>query len=338
MNNLWLFSNQPDHTVVQDTLEGLRSIPMFKDCRAGKATIKFHGDREPFVEILENVRGRKCVVVACTATDAEGSVNDHAMMTLVLLDALRRNGGKIDEIVFPYFPYARQDRRKGASTDRTAITAKLFAKMVQTTVPELKNLATVEPHTVYLEGFFDCTFDRIKVLKAFVNDVRSFFPDADRIVVASPDVGGRDRASAFATELGAPRPIAYVDKRRPGPGLSKALQLIGSVQGADVVIVDDILDTAGSISECVRIIREHGAERILVIAVHGLNNGPAIERLLACELTGIMYSNSVTQRPEVETLPGSRILHIGGFVAEAIHRLITQGSLRSLGNPDPIAR
>jgi len=336
--DLWLFSNQPNHAVVQDTLEGLRSTPMFKDCRAGKATVRFHGDREPFVEILENVRGRKCVVIACTTTDAEGSVNDHAMMTLVLLDALHRNGAKIDEIVFPYFPYARQDRRKGESTDRTAITAKLFAKMLQMTVPELKNLATVEPHTVYLEGFFDCTFDRIKVLKVFVEDVRSVYPDQDRVVVASPDVGGRDRASAFATELGAHRPIAYVDKRRPGPGLAKATQLIGNVQGADVVIVDDILDSAGSIQECVRIIREHGAERILVVAVHGLNNGPAIERLLACELTGVMYSNSVTQRPEVEKLPGHRILHIGGYVAAAIHCLITQGSLRNLGKPDSSAR
>ncbi|MFH1621228.1 MAG: ribose-phosphate diphosphokinase [Patescibacteria group bacterium] len=334
MDQLLIFSNQPDHSIVSEILSSMQAMPEFKDCRLGKATVKFHSDREPFVELKENVRGRNIVVVACAATDANGSVNDHTMMTLVLLDALRWNGARVEVVIFPYSPYARQDRRKGVITDRTAITAKLFARLLLTAAPSLRNVGTVEPHTVYLEGFFECTYDPILILRKMAHDALEIFTDPSQIVVVSPDVGGRERASAFATACGTPRPIAFVDKRRIELGQAKALQLVGDVRDADVIIVDDIIDTAGTLKECCRIVREYGAERILVIGVHGLLTGRAVERLKGCRLSGAFVTNSITKRPEFEQLPGARIIHIGSHIARAIHCIMTQGSLRSLGNND----
>lgn len=335
--DILLFANSSNAGLVGDLLSELRDIPTFSSCRLAEMTLKFHADREPFVEIKDNVRrGRKlsCIVIGCIASDEQGSVNDHAIETLVLLDALKRADAKIDALILPYLPYARQDRRRGEETDRTAITAELFAQLLACAAP-FRRVCCVEPHDVHIEGFFHCPFDRIPVIHVFVKPILELFTNPERICVVSPDRGGWERASALATALQSPRPIAWIDKRRLGPGKAKAHQLVGEVRDLDVALIDDMIDTAGSLCESVSILQEHGARRILACAVHGLFSGQALERLAQSGIETIFVTSSVEQRPEARAQKMIRVIPIGNLLAQAIHRLMAGESLRTLGRPRP---
>lgn len=330
-----LFANSSNADLVWELLLQLKKNPTFSHSRLADVTLKFHADREPFVEIKNNVRRgreRRCIVVGCIASDDLGSVNDHAIETLVLLDALRRADAEIEALILPYLPYARQDRRKGEVTDRTAITAELFARLLNCTAP-LRRVCAVEPHDVHIEGFFQCPFDRIPVLQVFVEPVLKIFTDPERICVVSPDRGGWERASAFATALQTPRPIAWIDKRRPRPGEAKAHQLVGEVKGLDVVLMDDLIDTAGSLCESAAILERHGAARTLACAVHGLFSDQAVERIEKSGIERIFVSSSVKQKPVVLANQRFQVIPLGDLLAQAIHRLLEGESLRSLGHP-----
>jgi len=330
---LLFFANKANQPLLDDFMSELREIPGFSASCWSHTELEFLADREPFAEIMENVRRKKCIVVGCMATDELGSVNDHAMQTLVLLDALNHAGADIEALILPYSPYARQDRRKGRTTNRTAITARLFAKFLTCAAP--CPVCVVEPHTTYIEGFHDCLVDSIPVLHVFVEPVRRLLPDANKICVVSPDKGGVDRASALATHLQTPNPTAFIDKRRTAPNQAKALQVVGEIKGLDVVIVDDMIDTAGSLDEAVNILLKAGAGRIVVCAVHGLFSGPAVERIQNSRAERVFITSSVAQKPAALACDKIQVIPIGGLLARAIHRLMAGESLRGLSPSKP---
>ena len=332
--DLLLFANTGNPRLVEDLLDELSDIPTFSGCHQAEMKLRFHADDEPYVEIIDNVRrgeGRKCIVVGCIARSEKRSVNDHAMEMFVLLDALKRADAEIEVLILPYLPYARQDRRRGETTDRTAITAELFARLLNQAAP--CRVCVVEPHTVYIEGFFDSPVDRIPVIHEFVPHVRQAFTETDKICVVSPDRGGWERASALAGMLSTPHPIAWIDKRRTAPGEAKALQLVGEVNGLDAVLIDDMIDTAGSICEAAEVLHKEGARRILVCAVHGLFNGAALRRLDESAIERIIVTSSILQRQEVVEHGKIEVIPIGYLLAQAIHRLMAGESLRTLGKP-----
>ncbi|HPN15139.1 MAG TPA: ribose-phosphate pyrophosphokinase [bacterium] len=326
-----IFSNSCNTVLVKQLLNALRDIPGYGECRQAEATVRFHSDKEPFVEVLDNVRGRRCIVLACLSNNSQGSVNDHGMAILALLDALRRANAKIETLVLPYIPYARQDRRKGERTDRTAITAELFPRLLTCAAPQLPHVCALEPHDVHIEGFFQCPFDRIPVIHEFVHPIKEIYRGSDKIVVVSPDRGGWERVSALATMLGTEQPIAWIDKRRLKPGEAKAHQLVGEVADCDAVLVDDMIDTAGSMCEAARIMREEGARRVIACVVHGLFSGPALERIQNSDFEQVLVTSSVEQRPEVLACDKIRAIPVGGLLAKAIQRHVAGESLRELG-------
>jgi ribose-phosphate pyrophosphokinase len=333
--DLLIFATSSNMPLVDDLLDELKEIPTFSKSRLAKMALKFHPDKEPYVEIHDNIRRgqrRKCVVIGNISSDENGSVNDHAMELFVLLDAIKRADAKIEILLLPYLPYARQDRRRGKETDRTAITAALFAHLIDTVAPYRRG-CFVEPHDDRIQGFFKRPFERIPVIHTFVEPILSIFDNPDKIVVVSPDRGGFERASALATMLGTPHAIAWVDKRRTGPGEARALQLIGEVKDLDAVLVDDMIDTAGTLCEAVNKLREEGARRIVVCAAHGLFNGNALERIETCGLEKIFVTSSVAQKPETLACGKVKVIPIGALLASAIHRLLAGESLRALGKP-----
>lgn len=333
--DLLLFATSSNQELVADLLEELRDIPTFSKSRLARMQLQFHADKEPFVEIKDNVRRgqrRKCIVMGNVASDENGSVNDHVMELFVLLDALTRADAKIEIVIIPYLPYARQDRRRGKDTDRTAISAALFAHLLDRVAPYRRG-CFVEPHDARIEGFFKRPFERIPVIHVFVEPIRRVFDDSEKIVVVSPDRGGFERASALAGMLGSPHPIAWVDKRRTGPSEAKALQLVGEVKDLDAVLIDDMIDTAGTLCEAVTKLREEGARRIAVCAVHGLFNGTALERIGQSDIDRIFVTSSVAQKPGTDKRAQITVIPIGGLLAQAIHRLLAGESLREMGKP-----
>jgi ribose-phosphate pyrophosphokinase len=332
--DLLLFANSGNPNLVNNLLEELSDIPTFSGCRRADMKLKFHADDEPYVEIVDNVRrgqGRKCIVVGCIARSDKRSVNDHAMEMFVLLDALKRADAEIEVLILPYLPYARQDRRRGETTDRTAITAELFARFLNQAAS--CRVCVVEPHTVYIEGFFDSPVDRIPVIHEFVPHIKQAFTETEKICVVSPDRGGWERASALANMLGTPHAIAWIDKRRTAPGEAKALQLVGEVKDLDAVLIDDMIDTAGSLCEAAETLHKEGARRILVCAVHGLFSGTALDKIGQSSVERIIVTSSVLQGQEVMKHPKIEVIPIGYLLAQAIHRLMAGESLRTLGKP-----
>lgn len=326
-----LFANSGNQELARELLVQLQMIPGFKGTQLGETKLSFHADGEPFVEIYDNVRRRQCIVLGCIAGNGSRSVNDYAMETFVLLDALNRADANVDVLLLPYFPYARQDRRKGEKTDRTAISAVLFVALLKVAAP-IGRVCAVEPHDAHIEGsFFRPSFDRVPVIHLFAEHVKWLCPDTDSIVVVSPDRGGWERASALASAIGTPRPIAWVDKRRPAPGEVKVHQLIGDVKDMDVVIVDDMIDTAGSLVKAAEVLTEQGAKKIVACAVHGLFNRDAIKRIEHSRIERVIVTNSVEQKPAAISCRKIRVIPIGELLAQAVRILETGESLRSLG-------
>ncbi|MFA5186240.1 MAG: ribose-phosphate diphosphokinase [Patescibacteria group bacterium] len=328
---LSLFANSSNQGLVKALLEELQDIPTFSSSGLADIELKFFADREPFVKIKENVRrseGRICILIGCVASDAIGSVNDHAMELLVLLDAIKWADTEIDILLLPYLPYARQDRR----TERTPITAALFARMLCMAGPWRRG-ACIEPHDSHLEMAFDRPFQRIPVIHVFTQPLRRMFTDLDKVVVASPDIGGRERASVLTGMLGSPNPVAIVDKRRTGPNEAKALKLDGNVKDLDVVLIDDMIDTAGTLCAAVEKLKEGGARRIAVCAPHGLLNRDAVQLIQDSPIERIFVTNTVEQKPASLASSKIEVISIAGILAEAIHRQLCSGSLSAMGKP-----
>jgi len=290
-----------------------------------KASIRRFADMEIFVEILENVRGEDTFVIQSTSYPA----NDNLMELLVTIDALRRGSARRITAVLPYFGYARQDRKTGP---RTPISAKLVANIL--TRAGADRVLTLDLHAGQIQGFFDVPLDNLYSAPVFVNDIRQQAEKAGEtprdVVVVSPDVGGVLRARQIAKRLDAD--LAIIDKRRERAGVSEVMNIIGHVEGRRCVLVDDIVDSAGTLCNAAVALNEQGASTVSAYVTHGVLSGGAVARVAASPLTELVTTDSILATEAVRVSHNMRQLSIAQLMAEAISRISEERSVSSLFN------
>ncbi len=283
----------------------------------GAAKVHTFSDGEVQVEIGDNVRGRDVFLIQSTCAPS----NNHLMEMLVMVDALKRASAARINAVVPYFGYARQDRKV---TPRAPITAKLVADLIS--VAGVDRLLTVDLHAGQIQGFFDIPVDHLYAAPVMLDEIRSKnLPD---LVIVSPDAGGTERARAFAKRLDAG--LAIIDKRRSGPNVSEVMHIIGDVSGKNCVIVDDMIDTAGTLCTAASALSKAGAVSVSACATHGVLSGPALERIADSQLQEVVVTNTIPAQQKVETCDRLRMLPISKLLAEAIRRIHNDESVSSL--------
>ncbi len=285
----------------------------------GKAHVGRFSDGEVNVEIMENVRGRDVFIVQPTCPPT----NDMLMELLVMTDACRRAFAGRITAVMPYYGYARQDRRSRAS--RVAISSKLVAKMI--TAAGVDQVLTVDLHADQIQGFFDIPVDNVYSSPVLLGD--AWKHKDDHTIVVSPDVGGVVRARALAKRLDDAE-LAIIDKRRPAANVSEVMNIIGEVDGKTCFIIDDLIDTAGTLCEAARVLKDHGAERVCAYITHPVLSGPAIERISASVLDELVVTDTIPLKPEAEACPKIRQLTVATLLAETIRRISDSESVSSL--------
>ena len=296
-----------------------RDIAAYLETRLTEASVRRFADEEVFVEIHENVRGEDVFVLQSTGFPA----NDNLMELLICIDALKRASAKRITAVVPYYGYARQDRKPGP---RTPISAKLVANLI--TVAGANRVLSVDLHAGQIQGFFDIPTDNLFAAPVMAADIQARFP-VDNLMVVSPDVGGVVRARALAKRL-ANAPLAIVDKRREKPGESEVMNIIGDVAGRFCVLVDDIVDSAGTLCNAATALKAAGAADVVAYVTHGVLSGGAVARVERSELRELVVTDSI-QAPEA--LAGSahlRTLTIAPLLGEAIKRIADETSVSSL--------
>ena len=284
-----------------------------------RAHVGRFSDGEVNVEIMENVRGRDVFIVQPTCPPT----NDMLMELLVMTDACRRASAGRITAVMPYYGYARQDRRSRAS--RVAISSKLVAKMI--TAAGVDQVLTVDLHADQIQGFFDIPVDNVYSSPVLLGD--AWKHKDDHTIVVSPDVGGVVRARALAKRLDDAE-LAIIDKRRPAANVSEVMNIIGEVDGKTCFIIDDLIDTAGTLCEAARVLKDHGAERVCAYITHPVLSGPAIERISASVLDELVVTDTIPLKPEAETCPVIRQLTVATLLAETIRRISDSESVSSL--------
>jgi ribose-phosphate pyrophosphokinase len=283
-----------------------------------KATIRRFADEEVYVEIKENIRGEDVFVIESTSYPA----NDNLMELLVIIDALKRASAKRITAVLPYFGYARQDRKPGP---RTPISAKLVANLISTAGAD--RVLTVDLHAEQIQGFFDIPTDNLFAGPVFSRDIKDQF-DLSNLVAVSPDIGGVVRARAIASKFGAS--IAIVDKRRPKAGESEVMNIIGDVDGKDCIILDDIIDSAGTICNAADKLIEIGAKSVTAYVTHGVLTGKALSRIKDSKLKEVVITDTINNTENVKELEKVRIIPISVLLGEAIRRISEESSVSSL--------
>jgi len=281
-----------------------------------KASVRRFSDMEVFVEIQENVRGEDVFVIQSTSYPA----NDHLMELLVTLDALKRSSARRVTAVMPYYGYARQDRKSGS---RTPISAKLVANMITTAGAD--RVLTLDLHAGQIQGFFSVPVDHLFAAPVIIDYLGK--KDLRDPVIVSPDAGGVERARAIAKRLNAS--LAIIDKRREGPNSAMAMHLIGDVKGKDAVVIDDMIDTAGTLIQAVTAVEREGARRILACGVHPVLSGPAVERITKSPLEEIVVTNSVPVSSEKRAARVT-VLSVAPLLGEAIRRIHDEESVSTL--------
>ena len=285
----------------------------------GRAHVGRFSDGEVTVEIMENVRGRDVFVVQPTSPPA----NDHIMELLVMVDACRRaSAGRITAVV-PYFGYARQDRRPRAT--RVAITAKVVANLLAGA--GVHRVLTVDLHADQIQGFFDIPVDNVYASPVLLGDV--WRQKYDDLVVVSPDVGGVVRARAIAKRLD-DADLAIIDKRRPRANESEVMNIIGEVEGKSCVLVDDIVDTAGTLCHAAKALKDVGAKRVVAYITHAVLSGPAVSRIEASELDELVVTDTIPLRDDARACRKVRQLSVAGLLAETMRRIRDEESVSSL--------
>lgn len=285
----------------------------------GKAVLGQFSDGEVMAEIQENVRGRDVFVVQPTSAPT----NDHLMELLVMIDALRWASAKRITAVIPYFGYARQDRRPRSA--RVPITARLVAKMLADAGAH--RVLTVDLHADQIQGFFDIPVDNVYASPILLGDVwRQKYPN---LLVVSPDVGGVVRARALAKRLDGAE-LAIIDKRRPRPNEAKVMNIIGDVVGHSCVIIDDLVDTAGTLCQAAAALKDHGASRVVAYCTHPVLSGRAVENINESRLDELVVTNTIPLRPEALVCGRIRQLSIGELLAETMRRVSSEESVSSL--------
>ncbi len=283
-----------------------------------RASIRRFADMEVFVEIHENVRGEDVFVVQSTSYPA----NDHLMELLITLDALRRSSARRATAVIPYFGYARQDRKSGP---RTPISAKLVANLI--TEAGANRVLTMDLHAGQIQGFFDIPVDNLYAEPLFVRDIKERYRDRD-IMIVSPDVGGVLRARAIARRLNVD--LAIIDKRRERAGMSQVVNVIGDVAGRDCILVDDIVDSGGTLVNAAAALVENGARSASVYVTHGVLSGGAVARIASSPIEMVTITDSILATEAVRVAQNIRQITVAPLMAEAMRRISDESSVSSL--------
>ncbi len=299
-------------------VELAEGICSFLNVPLGAAKVKTFSDGEIMVEIGENVRGRDIYVVQSTCCPT----NNNLMELLIMMDALKRASAATITAVIPYYGYARQDRK---AAPRTPITSKLVADLI--TAAGADRVVTVDLHAGQIQGFFNIPVDNLYAAPAILEHLRQRFTNDD-IVMVSPDAGGTERARAFAKRLGCT--LAVIDKRRTGPNVAEVMHLIGDVTGKDAIILDDMIDTAGTLTQAAKALKAHGARSIYACATHGVLSGPAIDRINASDIEGVLVTDTVPLGEKAERTSKIKIITVAYLLAEAIRRIHGDESVSSL--------
>jgi ribose-phosphate pyrophosphokinase len=285
----------------------------------GHAAVKRFSDGEVFVEINENVRGRDVYVIQSTCRP----VNDTLMEMLIMIDALKRASAKDITAVVPYYGYGRQDRKVAP---RTPITAKMVADLI--TSAGATRIVSMDLHAGQIQGFFNIPFDNLFGSPVIIDYVKREISPMGPLVFVSPDAGGVERVRAYSKRVEST--VAMIDKRRTGPNVAKAMNVIGDVKGRIAVIVDDMIDTAGTLTEAVNAVLDHGATRVFAVATHGVLSGPAIERLTASPVEKVVVTDTIPLTEDAHK--SGKIVQLSVSDLLAIYRIHNYDSVSSLFN------
>ena len=283
-----------------------------------RSNVKRFADMEVFVEILENVRGEDVYVLQSTSFPA----NDNLMELLIVVDALKRSSAQRITAVIPYFGYARQDRRPGP---RTPISAKLVANIIERA--GVDRVMTLDLHAGQIQGFFDIPTDNLFAAPTFARDIQEH-NEPGKIVVVSPDVGGVVRARALAKRINAS--IAICDKRREKAGVAEIMHVIGDVEGMRCILIDDIVDSGGTLVNAANALLEHGATEVSAYITHGVLSGGAVSKITNSRLKNLIITDSIMPTEAVKAAKNIRVLSIAPLMAEAIARTAREESVSSL--------
>ena len=310
-DSLMVFTGNANPKLAADVVRRL-NMPL------GRATVGRFSDGEVNVELLENVRGKDCFILQSTCAPT----NDNLMELLIMADALKRaSAGRITAAV-PYFGYARQDRRPRSA--RVAITAKVVANMLQ--AAGVQRVLTVDLHADQIQGFFDIPVDNIYAAPILLGDIgKQRYED---LLVVSPDVGGVVRARALAKRLESD--LAIIDKRRPKANVSEVMNIIGEVRDRTCVIMDDMVDTAGTLCKAAQALKENGAKRVLAYCTHAVLSGAAIQRIGSSDLDELVVTDTIPLRDEARACDRIRQISIAELMAETMLRISNEESVSSL--------
>jgi ribose-phosphate pyrophosphokinase len=294
------------------------AISSYLDLVPVRADVRRFSDDEIFVEVQENVRGEDMFVLQSTSAPA----NDNLMELLIIIDALRRASARRITAVIPYFGYARQDRKVGP---RTPISAKLVANLI--TEAGANRVLTVDLHAGQIQGFFDIPTDNLFAMPVIVKDIAENLKGKDPMVV-SPDVGGVVRARALATRLNTD--LAIVDKRREKAGVSEVMNIIGDVEGRTCILIDDIIDSGGTLCNAASALLKNGATEVYAYATHGVLSGKAVERISGSQLKSMVVTDSIEATREMMACANIRRISIAPLMGEAMRRINNEASVSSL--------
>ena len=274
---------------------------------------------EIFCEIEKNVRGADVFIVQTTSSP----VNDNLMELLIIIDALKRASADSITAVVPHYGYARQDRK---ANPRTPISSKLVADLI--TVAGATRVVTMDLHAGQIQGFFNIPFDNIYASPVFLNFIKSEI-GLENLTLVSPDAGGVERVRWYAKRL--EKDIAMIDKRRTGPNVAKAMNIVGDVKDQNVIIIDDMIDTAGTLIEAAKTLKKHGAKKIYAFATHGVFSGPAAQRINdSNELEAVVVTDTIPLSNEMKAVKKVKVLSVSEILSKAIHRTFNHDSVSSL--------
>ena len=309
--NTMLFSGNANPALAQE-------IATHLGAELGKAKVGAFSDGEVDIELYQNVRARDVFVVQPTSQPT----NEHLMELLLMVDAFKRASARRITAVIPYFGYARQDRRPRST--RVPISAKVVANLLETVGVE--RVLTMDLHADQIQGFFDIPVDNIYASPVLLSDLKNKqYPD---LVVVSPDVGGVVRARALAKQLGCD--LAIIDKRRPKANVSEVMHVIGEIEGRNCVIMDDMIDTAGTLVKAAEVLKERGARKVYAYCTHPVFSGPAIDRIAASQLDEVVITNTIPLTEAAQACPKIRQLSVAYLFAETIRRISDGESVTSL--------
>ncbi|MFQ5479765.1 MAG: ribose-phosphate pyrophosphokinase [Thermodesulfobacteriota bacterium] len=310
MKNIRLFSGNSNKSLSEE-------IAAHLGMEIGKAEVKSFSDGEICVDIQESVRSREVYVVQSTSSPG----NHNLMELLIMLDALKRASAQSITAVIPYYGYARQDRKVAP---RTPITAKLVADLIATA--GATRVVCMDLHAGQIQGFFDIPVDNLFATPVLLDHIKGRFDD--NVVIVSPDAGGVERTRAFAKRLGAS--IAIIDKRRSAPNVSEVMHVVGDVSGKTAILLDDMIDTAGTITQAAKALEGFGASEVYACCTHPVLSGPAISRIEASPIKELVVTNTIPLDERGRNCGKLKVVSIGSLLAEAIKRIHSGDSVSSL--------